>query len=91
MALTEKVSGDDDKSDIGRVFWLSNQQKAYSDTLYCIYPGGAKGGLFYSKRYAAGSGLNSSNLDFLPVRNIEEMDVVLGGVAAIPVGKFIKA
>jgi hypothetical protein len=55
--------------------------------VYCI-PGGAKGGLFYSKRYSAGSGLNSSNLDFLPVRNIEEMDVVLGGVAAaIPVGK----
>jgi hypothetical protein len=57
-------------------------------TRFFRFPGGAKGGLFYSKRYAAGSGLNSSNLDFLPVRNIEEIDVVPGGVAAIPVGKF---
>jgi hypothetical protein len=65
----------------------SNQRGARSDTRVFRFSGGAKGGLFYSKRYAAGSGLNSSNLDFLPVRNIEEMDVVLGGVAAIPVGK----
>lgn len=50
--------------------------------------GGAKGGIFHSRRYATGSGLNSSNLDFLPVRNIEDMDVVLGGVTAVPVGKF---
>jgi hypothetical protein len=66
---------------------VSNQRGARSDPCF-RFAGGAKGGLFYSKRYAAGSGLNSSNLDFLPVRNIEEMDVVLGGVAAIPVGKF---
>jgi hypothetical protein len=68
---------------------VSNQHGVRSDTSF-RFSGGAKGGLFYSKRYAAGSGLNSSNLDFLPVRNIEEMDVVLGGVAAMPVGKFIQ-
>ncbi|CAB9511471.1 Peptidase family M1 [Seminavis robusta] len=49
--------------------------------------GGAKGSMFYTKRYAAGSGLNSSSLDFLPVRNVEESpDVAIGGVmAAVPV------
>lgn len=33
------------------------------------------------------SGLNSVNLDFLPVQNIEEMDTVIGGVGALPIGK----
>ena len=55
----------------------------------CCIAGGAKGSMFYTKRYAAGSGLNSSSLDFLPVRNVEESpDVQIGGVmAAVPVGK----
>lgn len=44
--------------------------------------------MFYSKRYAASSGLNSSNLDFLPVQNIEESDVSMGGLlGAVPVGE----
>ena len=45
--------------------------------------------MFYTKRYAAASGLNSTNLDFLPVRNVEDVaDVAIGGVmAAVPVGK----
>lgn len=50
--------------------------------------GGGKGGVFFTKRFATGSGLNSSNLDFLPVQNIEdtELDVVTGGVVgAVPV------
>ena len=50
--------------------------------------GGAKGGAFFTKRFASGSGLNSSNLDFLPVQNIEdpELDVVVGNViGAVPV------
>jgi hypothetical protein len=52
------------------------------------YPGGGKGGVFFTKRYARGSGLNSTNLDFLPVQNIEdiELDAVIGGVVgAVPV------
>jgi hypothetical protein len=44
--------------------------------------------MFYSKRYSPTSGLNSSNLDFLPVQNIEEVDVSLGVYGAVPVGKF---
>jgi hypothetical protein len=47
--------------------------------------GGGKGGVFFSNRYSLGSGLNSSNLDFLPVQNIEDMDVVISGVGAVPV------
>jgi hypothetical protein len=50
--------------------------------------GGGRGGTFFTKRFAAGSGLNSSNLDFLPIQNIEEsdFDVVVGGiVGAVPV------
>ena len=39
--------------------------------------------MFYCKRYASCSGLNSANLDFLPVQNIEEID---GGFGAVPVG-----
>jgi len=42
--------------------------------------GGGKGSYFYTKRYAIGSGLNSPNLDFLPLANIEE-DEVAGAVA----------
>lgn len=54
--------------------------------------GGGKGGVFFVKRYAFGSGLNSSNLDFLPVHNIDEgeMDAIVGGVVgAVPIGKLI--
>ena len=50
--------------------------------------GGGKGSSFFTKRFAAGSGLNSTNLDFLPVQNIEEsdFDVVIGGiVGAVPI------
>lgn len=50
--------------------------------------GGAQGGAYFVKRFASGSGLNSSNLDFLPVQNIEDMDfdVVVGSViGAVPV------
>lgn len=44
--------------------------------------GGGKGGAFFTQRYAAGSGLNSSNLDFLPIQNIEDtdFDIVVGGI-----------
>lgn len=48
--------------------------------------GGGVGGVYYSKRYATGSGLNSPNLDFLPVQNIEDLDAV-AGVGAVPVGE----
>jgi hypothetical protein len=54
--------------------------------LICYHAGGAKGGSFYSKRFSANSGLNSANLDFLPVQNIEELDVI-AGVGAVPVGE----
>lgn len=50
--------------------------------------GGAPGGAYFTKRFASGSGLNSANLDFLPIQNIEdlELDVVVGSViGAIPV------
>jgi hypothetical protein len=51
--------------------------------------GGARGGVFFSRRYSRMNGLNSSNLDFLPVRNIEEMSSVAGGLAAVPVGTLL--
>jgi len=54
-----------------------------------VNEGGAKGGIFYSKRYSANSGLNSPNLDFLPVQNIEDVEVVVEGVGAVPVGKLL--
>jgi len=51
--------------------------------------GGGKGGVFFTKRFATRSGLNSSNLDFLPVQNIEDIDfddgIVGGIVGAVPV------
>jgi hypothetical protein len=50
--------------------------------------GGAKGSAFFTKRYSMSSGLNSTNLDFFPVQNIEdeELDVVIGAVVgAVPV------
>jgi hypothetical protein len=51
--------------------------------------GGGKGGMFFTKRFALRSGLNSSNLDFLPVQNIEDADFdvgIIGGViGAVPV------
>ena len=37
--------------------------------------GGGKGSYYFTKRYAIGSGLNSPNLDFLPLVNIEDDDV----------------
>lgn len=52
--------------------------------------GGAKGGVFYNKRYALTSGLNSSNLEFLPVNNIEETELdplVAEMLGAVPIGK----
>lgn len=57
---------------------------------YSNFTGGAKGSAFFTKRYATGSGLNSMNLDFLPVRNIEEeIEVAVGGImGAVPVGKY---
>lgn len=36
--------------------------------------GGAEGGVYFSKRFSPKSGLNSPNLDFLPVQNIEDSD-----------------
>ena len=42
--------------------------------------GGGKGSFFYTKRFAIGSGLNSPNLDFLPLVNIED-DELAGGAA----------
>jgi hypothetical protein len=50
--------------------------------------GGAKGGVFFTRRFAAGSGLNSSSLDFLPVVNVEEGEIdAMVGVGAVPIGK----
>jgi len=46
--------------------------------------GGGKGSFFYTKRYAIGSGLNSPNLDFLPLVNIED-DEVIGGSVGVTV------
>ena len=43
----------------------------------------------YCARYAAGSGLNSPSLDFLPVQNIEDQDGGMDGVGAVPVGAFV--
>ena len=51
--------------------------------------GGSKQSFFFTKRFAIGSGLNSRNLDFLPVHNVEEedFDIALGGVVgALPAG-----
>lgn len=50
--------------------------------------GGAKGGVFFTRRFTAGSGLNSNSLDFLPVVNIEEgeLDAIVS-VGAVPIGK----
>jgi len=51
--------------------------------------GGGKGSVYCCKRFASKSGLNSSNLDFLPVQNIEDIDfdvgIVGGIVGAVPV------
>ena len=51
--------------------------------------GGAKSSVFFTRRYATKSGLNSSALDFLPVANIEEaeLEAVAGGVVGgLPIG-----
>lgn len=53
-------------------------------------PGGAKGGVFFSKRYSTQAGLNSPNLDFLPVQNVEDMDAAMGGLGAVPLGTNIR-
>lgn len=48
--------------------------------------GGAKGGLFFTNRYTAGSGLNSPTFDFFPIPSIEEGELDSGGVTgAVPV------
>ena len=49
--------------------------------------GGAKDGVFFSRRYASFNGLNSTSLDFLPVVNVEEaeLDAVVGSL--VPIGK----
>ncbi|KAL9189004.1 hypothetical protein ACHAXT_011494 [Thalassiosira profunda] len=49
--------------------------------------GGGRGSFFYTKRYAISAGLNSPNLDFLPLVNIEEDEVAVagGGVGAIAI------
>jgi hypothetical protein len=48
--------------------------------------GGGPGSFYYSRRYAPSSGLNSSQLDFLPIRNVVETDLVIGG-ASVPIGR----
>jgi hypothetical protein len=60
------------------------------DAIFFALLGGAKGSFLFSKRYSANSGLNSANLDFLPIQNIEDMDVVIEGVGAVPVGAFFR-
>ena len=45
--------------------------------------------MFFCKKHAMRSGLNSHNLNFLPVPNFEdgELDAVVGGVlGALPIG-----
>jgi hypothetical protein len=50
--------------------------------------GGGKGSLFYTKRYAISSGLNSPNLDFLPLVNVEDDEIVGGRLGAVATGAF---
>lgn len=71
-----------------KVFALANR-KGYTFAFSFVVLGGGKGSMFYSKRYAASSGLNSTNLDFLPVQNIEEIDMTIGGLGAVPVGTLL--
>jgi len=52
-----------------------------------IGEGGARGSAYYSKRFAISSGLNSPNLDFLPVVNVEEEELDAGILGAVAVGK----
>lgn len=66
---------------------LSWSGKKRTNSNPALYVGGARGGTLYSKRYAGGCGLNSPNLDFLPVQNIEDFDPAVGGVGAVPVGE----
>lgn len=51
--------------------------------------GGSKHGFFFSKRYALISGLNSKNMDFLPVNNVEEEEmyvpIMANAVGSLPV------
>ena len=47
--------------------------------------GGGKRGVFYTKRFACTSWLNSSNLDFLPVKNIKDIDFYVKIVGALPI------
>ena len=55
--------------------------------------GGSRHGFYFSKRFAASSGLNSKNMDFLPVTNVEEEDMAyvpaMGAVGSLPVGEYI--
>ena len=48
--------------------------------------GGGGGGLFGTRRYAAQSGLNSTNLDFLPIRNLWEDHMFSSGAAMFDAG-----
>lgn len=56
--------------------------------------GGSKHSFFFSKRYQSKSGLNSRVMDFLPINNVEEDEMVYGiahgisAVGALPDGKF---
>jgi len=53
--------------------------------------GGGKASHFYVERFAVGSGLNGCGfLDFLPVQNVEE-DEIMGGLGSgLAVGKFLE-
>eukprot|EP00979_Chaetoceros_neogracilis_P007377 scaffold1542_cov251-Chaetoceros_neogracile.AAC.18 len=55
--------------------------------------GGSKHGFYFSKRFAISSGLNSKNMEFLPVTNVEDEDLAfapaMGAVGSLPVGKCI--
>jgi hypothetical protein len=71
------------------VFLLGLYERAHGAT----GEGGARQSFFFSKRYAIGSGLNSPNMEFLPVTNIENEDVAFAGVGvlgALPVGEIWK-
>eukprot|EP00957_Ditylum_brightwellii_P206264 15347602-Ditylum_brightwellii.AAC.2 len=60
-------------------FFMSLYERGYGS----FGQGGGRGSFFFVKRFAINSGLNSPNLDFFPIANIEEED--LGDV---PIGEF---
>jgi len=65
-------------------FIMSLYEKAHG----AFGEGGSRHSFFYTKRFAISSGLNSRNMDFLPVHNVEEEDlafgIALGGLGALP-------